>query len=85
MARGYPQFIYSNPKNTKSKGPFLVRTLFPKALFLITKRKSPSHRYPQDCVILEKWDEASEKDYEEAQLLANMWLDRQIKSGEIEF
>ena len=33
MAREYPRFLYSNPKDTKAKGPFIVHTLFPKALF----------------------------------------------------
>ncbi len=35
MARGYPRFLYSNPQNTKSEGPFIVHTLYPKAVFRI--------------------------------------------------
>jgi hypothetical protein len=29
MPRKYPKFLYSNPTNTKSKGPFIVHTLSP--------------------------------------------------------
>jgi hypothetical protein len=29
MARQYPRFLFSNPQNTKSKGPFVVHTLDP--------------------------------------------------------
>jgi hypothetical protein len=35
MARNYPRFLYSNPQNTKSKGPFIVHTLYPKAVFRV--------------------------------------------------
>lgn len=30
MARQYPRFLYSNPKGTKSKGPFVVHLLSPR-------------------------------------------------------
>jgi len=30
MARTYPRFLYSNPNNSKSPGPFIVHLLFPK-------------------------------------------------------
>lgn len=35
MKREYPRFLFSYPKDTKSKGPFVVHTLYPKALFRI--------------------------------------------------
>lgn len=34
MSRNYPRFLYSNPQNTKTKGPFIVHTLDP---FVIVK------------------------------------------------
>ena len=30
MARKYPRFLYSNPGNTKSEGPFIVHLLEPR-------------------------------------------------------
>lgn len=35
MARQYPRFLYSNPKNTKSEGPFLIHMLPPRKLWRI--------------------------------------------------
>lgn len=35
MAREFPRFLFSNPKNTKSKGPFVVHTLHPKFIVRI--------------------------------------------------
>lgn len=33
MAREYPRFLFSNPKNTKSPGPFIVHCLEPRLIF----------------------------------------------------
>ncbi|HYC29548.1 MAG TPA: hypothetical protein VEB42_12035 [Chitinophagaceae bacterium] len=33
MARQYPRFLFSDPQNTKSKGPFIVYTLHPRIIF----------------------------------------------------
>ena len=30
MARNYPRFLFSNPSNTKTPGPFIVHLLYPK-------------------------------------------------------
>ena len=32
MARSYPRFLFSNPINTKSKGPFIIHTIYPKCI-----------------------------------------------------
>ncbi len=32
MARQYPRFLYSNPQNTKSKGPFIIHLLEPRLI-----------------------------------------------------
>jgi hypothetical protein len=37
MARQYPRFLFSNPKNTKSEGPFIVHTLHPRIIMRVTK------------------------------------------------
>lgn len=32
MSRKYPRFLFSDPKNTKSKGPFVVHLLHPRMI-----------------------------------------------------
>ena len=32
MVRPYPPFMYSDPRNTKSAGPFIVHTLSPQMI-----------------------------------------------------
>ena len=43
MAREYPRFIFSNPKNTKSEGPFLVHTLDPYIIFKVHRKNKAYH------------------------------------------
>ena len=38
MKRNYPRFIYSNPKNTKSIGPFIVHLLEPRLVFKVVSK-----------------------------------------------
>jgi len=40
MAREYPRFLFSNPQNTKSKGPFVVHTMEPR--FIVRVETAPS-------------------------------------------
>lgn len=40
MAREYPRFLFSNPTNTKSQGPFVVHTLEPICIFRITPKET---------------------------------------------
>lgn len=37
MSRAYPRFLFSNPQNTKSQGPFIVHTLEPRLVFKLEK------------------------------------------------
>jgi hypothetical protein len=41
MARNYPRFLYSNPQNTKSEGPFIVHTIFPRSIFKVHRKNPP--------------------------------------------
>lgn len=44
MSREYPRFIFSNPKNTKSKGPFIVHLLKPRFICrLVNDNKEDIH------------------------------------------
>ncbi len=53
MPRQYPRFLYSNPKNSKSKGPFCVHLLFPHLICKVL----PGNKIE----LLECFDVASEK------------------------
>lgn len=35
MPRSFPKFLYSNPLNTKSGGPFIVHTMQPKGIYKV--------------------------------------------------
>jgi len=73
MARTYPRFLFSNPQNTKSKGPFLNHTIFPRMLCRLHYREAPEI-YPLDrdqvflrfqnkkfgIELIDLWDDATE-------------------------
>lgn len=40
MAREYPRFLYSDPQNTKSKGPFVVHLIEPRFIARINDHRS---------------------------------------------
>ena len=44
MARLYPRFIYSDPQDTKSSGPFVVHTLFPQLIAKVTFNQEGFHQ-----------------------------------------
>jgi hypothetical protein len=44
MARPYPRFIYADPHNTKSAGPFIVHTLFPQLIARLTFNQDGFHQ-----------------------------------------
>lgn len=75
MAKLFPSFIFSNPTNTKSKGPFLIHTKYPRFI----AKPSPS----LDITILEKWDDALDEEFELVLKRASAWLLAQLNSREI--
>lgn len=79
MARKFPRFLYSNPVNTKSPGPFLVHSLYPK--FLAKVSWLPSE---QGLVILEMWDDCNDSALlKEVIKAAEDWLYHALKRNEI--
>ncbi len=40
MQRKFPRFLLSDPQNTKSKGPFITHTLYPKAVMAVLPPES---------------------------------------------
>ena len=82
MARGYPRFLFSNPQNTKSEGPFLVHCLSPRFIGKVIFKKSKVK--PAEVEILMVWDDAPPELYIVMKGQAETWLKSQIISGEIE-
>ena len=81
MARAYPRFLFSNPKDTKSPGPFVIHLLEPRFIARVEVIERP-HLY--NLHLLECFDrEVLETDPEfEA---ATIWFYAQIKKGTIKF
>jgi hypothetical protein len=44
MVRQYPRFIYSDPQDTKSAGPFIVHTLYPQLIAKVTFTQEGFHQ-----------------------------------------
>lgn len=58
MARSYPRFIYSDPKNSKSSGPFCVHLLYPRFICKI---------FPGNLIkLIETFDTANDKEINSA-------------------
>jgi len=58
MLRGYPRFLFSNPTNVKSEGPFIIHTLEPQ---FIVKPEFDSKRNIIDCRLLKVWADDYDK------------------------
>lgn len=85
MSRGYPRFLFSNPKNSKSEGPFIVHTLYPRMIFTVSRDINNLQ-----LTLVDQWDEAPEpfsdnfiKASNEIQRYATEWLVRQIMNKSI--
>jgi hypothetical protein len=90
MARKYPRFLYSNPLNTKSPGPFLIHTLFPRVIFKVHIQENSLPRgegvsitYSLQHIDDLKIDEDNVVEYETAYDEGLKWLTAQIRSGAI--
>lgn len=76
MKRNYPRFLYSNPQNTKSKGPFIVHTLPPRIIMRIDHDGSR--------IVITPLDLHTEPEDEDIVIMeAHKWLTSQIEIGEI--
>ncbi len=98
MARQYPRFLFSNPQNTKSKGPFVV-SLMPPILICRALNRNTGEAMQSGHVFFfgnvaveligrpykENPDGSSQGD-EVKVMLHEMakWLDSQVKCGDIE-
>lgn len=93
--RDYPRFLFSNPKNTKSKGPFIIHCLPPRLIIKITPHgtSQPSvftinstTRVGHDLEIVDVWEKTEVSNSELLNVLsaAEKWLHSQYLSKSIE-
>lgn len=76
MARQFPRFLVSNPEDTKSEGPFIVHTLFPRFIARVVFGKK---NYPGfDIELLECWDDVDPETYIPLKGQAATWVKSQL-------
>ena len=81
MARAYPRFLFSNPKNTKSKGPFIIHTLPPQVICKVIPLKNRDFTLDYlDC-----FDSAYNGEISEVMNAMKGWLFNQLDTAEIYF
>ena len=88
MARGYPRFLFSNPQNVKTPGPFVVHCLEPR--FIVRVDTCPNydkgdmtHNGKYILFFPDGYPERNQKLYDATDALYK-WLDNQIAAGEIQ-
>ncbi len=80
MARQFPRFLFSDPTNTKSKGPFIVHTIWPKAILKLVNDNGNVRVFD-----LEYWDECNEEQKTELRIQALDWAVTLYKLKQIHF
>ena len=82
MARGYPRFLFSNPQNVKTPGPFLIHCLQPRLIFQVVK----NHKNVVRCIPLDKYEDGPIEEIESSLINdAEKWLRMNVANGEITF
>ncbi len=81
MARKFPRFIYSDPKNVKSEGPFIVHTLQPRMIMKVEVRGIRSY----SINMLETWNECTDNEVNIVLKDADAWLRQQLFVAEVKF
>jgi len=85
MARKYPRFLFSDPQNTKSPGPFIIHTIYPRGIFRVFQTDGKV-----DLEILEFWEPEFKTDADAQAAVIPLlidvteWLSSQIKSRQIQ-
>ena len=82
MGRLYPRFLFSNPQNTKSKGPFVVHCLYPRAIFGI-EYSVREEEGTLTITPLDFFESCSEDEAESLHIDLKEWLFTQIKNRSI--
>lgn len=81
MARQTPRFLYSNPQNSKSKGPFIIHTIEPR---LIAKIVYGCKEDPIAFRVLDNIDGCDPEHLQAVLKHANEWLIAQLKIKSID-
>lgn len=87
MARLYPRFLFSDPQNTKSKGPFVVHTLDPKFIVKVCRVPVYGSSLPTTtdgtfCLLFVEGSRYGEP-LKNATDALFAWLHKQVAAGEI--
>lgn len=91
--RDYPAFLFSNPQNTKTTGPFIVHNLFPKAIIKVSRSPFKADRYPHASgqngiylTIIAFHDEGEQNPQEIDDLFnrAHRWLKSQLITRQVQ-
>ena len=101
MAREYPRFIFSNPKNTKSEGPFLIHTIDPYIIFKVHRKNKAydlhreSHAHPArffesedialECLNVKEFPSNTHSQINSIAEAGMKWLKAQLINKEIVF
>ena len=87
MARGYPRFLFSDPQNTKSKGPFVIHMMKPMLAFRVAKcpNREPGRMTHNGKYILFFLDEDIKYTEKVKHAIDAMfkWIEAQEKAGAI--
>lgn len=83
MARQTPRFLFSNPQNTKGKGPFIVHCIFPRFIAKIIHSRTAAK--PIDYKIVDQIDEVDPENLQKVIKQMDDWVHYQKKNGSIEF
>lgn len=81
MSRNYPRFLFSNPINTKSKGPFVFHSIFPAAICKIIDYDQNNKTFGLE--VLKMYDDCSQTEID--LMLSDMrnWILTQAISKQI--
>lgn len=86
MARSYPRFLFSNPTNTKTTGPFITHCIFPKGIIKVSKifKDAAKREFYYAVKFIEVWDHCASSELQEVEERAGIWLKKQVDLGEID-
>ena len=76
--RSYPRFLFSDPQNVKSPGPFIIHTIEPRMIFKIIVGNNA-----YNVEMIDDWSIHAGKNIEKLRSEALDWLLSQIISNEI--
>ena len=80
MARQFPRFLFSNPKNTKTQGPFIIHMLEPNLLFKVEWGIKPNTFILH---VVPKFGSGTLSEVGQLELAARSWFQAQLDQKEV--